>query len=282
MAANPTHFEFVELLKKYYPRNWKYWPENDIGYDQVPTTFGKKQINKLALSVTPAQGVGKWAKQNGCDCVLVHHPYGTTAPIPSYSCHTRADRGLIDFGLGTKVGINELWAKYLGLKNVRQVDDLYAWGEFEKPITFEEADRRVARVIQHVADKLGDKINYDTCKGEKFTVNNGALIKSVNICCGMGGLVLGNRVGEHRADKKEGHKDYADLYVTGQLTSIVTENNQNFKHILECGHTLHERLALLAWKIILKTIFPKLRIVIVPAGIDFWSGDPRVDNGILK
>lgn len=271
---NPTHKEFVELLKQYYPRSWKHWAEeNDILYDHTPREeLSNKTINKLALSVTPSIEIADWAIENGCNAVLVHHPYGSTDPIPSYAVHTRADRGLINVNKNEKIGINQLWGRYLGLKNMRQVDDIYMVGDFEKPLTFEEADKRVSAVIQHSCNVLGDKIEYTTIAGQKFT--RGGLIKTVNVCSGMGGIVLGVNE-DYRPDKEIDHPDYADLFLTGQLTRKATDDNQNFEHVMECGHTMNERLILVAWKIIFGKLFPKLEIVAVPAGIDFWTGDPK-------
>lgn len=229
------------------------------------------------MAVTPSPLADEWLARQGVDAVLVHHPTAVYRDTPVYGCHTRADRGLPDPTSGHKGGINFAWARLLGLKNIRRFKDLYVLGDWPEPLTGRQARERTTRVINFINTRLGDDTVLTDLPGRRFyrRGEDAPAGKTVCLISGLGGMVIGDaRAAWSPEVPNPADPNHSQMLITGELCGDPGIRDEGFESILECGHTLNERVFVWANLIYLRRAFPGLEVVPVPLEMDHWHSDP--------
>ena len=160
-------------------------------------------IKKVMFCVTPTRAVVAKFKKEGYDLLVSHHPF--RVDVPQLILHTALDC--------CEGGLNDMWAKQLGIKNPKHFDKNLGWyGEIE-PITLSDLQNSIVKITNGGNDGLA--------------YTNGEIITSVVVCSGLGGMV-----------SRQALATGADCYVTGELVSPA--NKLGFKAVIETGHTKSE------------------------------------------
>lgn len=191
-----------QILEKAIPRSDS-WPDQIEPYGQNKLFDDEAEVKKILYCVTPSEKISAYAKANGYDLVIAHHPY-TIPDIAGLTFHTALDC--------CKGGLNDQWKDLLGVKSAEHFDRNLGWyGEIE-PIKFDD-------LVTKIENFIGSKI-LGKCASSL------EVIKTVCICTGLGGLVLDSA-----------RKTNADCYILGEL--ICAESG--FNATIETGHTLSEQ-----------------------------------------
>ena len=167
------------------------------------------EIKKILFCVTGSAEVDAYARANGYDAIVAHHPLHTGNSFPTMTFHTALDC--------CKGGLNDMWAEALGVTKDKHIDENLGWvGRFNRPMTFGTLLAKVEKFIgSRILGKHESKIGFSH------------QIETVAICTGMGGSIT-NLVEPHKAD----------CYITGELT----HSRYDFPAVIETGHTLSERM----------------------------------------
>ena len=221
--------KIIEILTTAIPYS-ESWVQENYGPQNIKSK--KKEVKKILYCVTATQEVMRYFKSNNYDLLISHHPY-VAYGVPQLIFHTALDC--------CKGGLNDMWAKYLGVQNSTHFDkNLGDVGSIDE-ISFED-------LIKKIETFIGHKII-----GLKYS--NGQPIKSVVICTGLGGMVIS----EAAATK-------ADCYITGELYSTDVKEF-NFKAVIEVGHTLSEFMGVHLFR----KLLPDLTIDSAPLEIDYFG-----------
>lgn len=166
-----------------------------------------KKIEKLLYCVTMSPEAEKYAKKNGYDAVITHHPILSKGNIPQLVYHTALDC--------CAEGLNDWWKNFLEVKDAKHFDINLGWTGSIDPISFNQ-----------LKDKVESKLEAKII-GDIFTTQKE--INSVVICTGLGGVVNSLAL-----------RTKADCYILGQ--SYFPARMTGFRNVIEIGHTLSERI----------------------------------------
>jgi putative NIF3 family GTP cyclohydrolase 1 type 2 len=190
-------------------------------------------VTKVLYCVTPTKAVQRYFKENGYDLLISHHPYMTDLPQLIY--HTALDC--------CEGGLNDMWRDHLELQApYKHFDGTLGWHGEIKPILFSELVAKSAR--------LSGKII-----GETFSAfGPDALIKTVVICSGLGGMVNAQALATE-----------ADCYIIGQ--NVMAGNETGFRAVIETGHTASEWIGVNLFKRILAGV----QVDLAPEALDVYG-----------
>jgi len=194
--------EVIDRLLARVPRDVEWCKGEQYGAYNV---VGNPEVTKVLYCVTPTPAVRTYMLRHGYQLLISHHPY--LAGCPQFIAHTA-----LDCGVG---GLNDLWRDALGVQQAEHFDDTLGWSGAIAPVPF-------AALVDQCRAFAGDVI------GQRWTApGTDGMIRSVVICTGLGGMVVG-----------EAAATGADCYILGENTKAPEDCG--FKAVIEIGHTLSE------------------------------------------
>ena len=234
--------EIVTICNKAIPQEMEWRSMAGESYGLRPTSVSlDTEIGKALFCVTHNSQVEQYAKDNGYDMTISHHPAWSTT-LPHLNYHTALDccRG----------GLNDMWADAIGLKNHLPFDGtLGAVGRMEKPIEFRALLARCVTFMGDTEPEGGVSGDY------------GGFIKKVVICTGLGGMVTSSV-----------ERIKPDCFITGQLSRHP--QGISIPYIIETGHTLSERCGLTVFKGLLEP--HGVQVDAVPLEMDVFGGETHL------
>jgi dinuclear metal center YbgI/SA1388 family protein len=251
-----TYRDIYSFISEKFPRTLSSSWDND-GLMVCPNI--DKEAKKVLISLDVTAKVAEYAKENGFDLILSHHPL-VFKPIRQLSCespnskiatnlfasgisvmsfHTRFDAG--------EGGMNDVLSAKLGLKVVGKFgedgDDLGRICELDKTIPF-------SSLCNLVKDKLGTP--------NLFAVPWKKEIKKVAILGGGGGSYI-----------ESAAKAGADALITGSVSyNALLDADQIGISVIAAGHYYTEEVFCDAMKELLQAHFSDIKIEISPVGCE--------------
>jgi putative NIF3 family GTP cyclohydrolase 1 type 2 len=235
-------------------------PVKDTWAHSIGETYGPYNINsanenqevrKVLYCVTGSQEIVEYAKKNGYDLLVSHHPFVIGNVYPQVVLHTALDM--------CSGGLNDMWRKAMGMKNAELYDKNLGWfGEIE-PIKFSD-------LIAKVQKFTGGILGLQKCQDED------RLIRTVCTCSGLGGFV------QHIVEQKN-----PDVFITGQMLGrywgAADEDHQfwgkrsgpKLNAVIETGHTFSEWCGVYLFKKLLEPL--GIQVDYVPMEIDHFGGE---------
>lgn len=196
--------DVANLLKKRIPEDVGCWAGETYGFNGVDPD---REVKMVLWAVTASQEVVDYAKKNGFDMLVSHHPH-MMDNFPHCVFHTALDC--------CDGGMNDMWRDIYGVANPRHFDGTLGWHGQISPCTIETLKMKAEEFIGYNVD------------GEVWSVDPGRLLRSVVICSGLGGMVNDTAL-----------TTGADCYILGESCRKARETG--FKAVLEIGHTKSER-----------------------------------------
>lgn len=251
-----TYRDIYSYISEKFPRTLSSSWDND-GLMVCPNI--DKEAKKVLISLDVTAKVAEYAKENGFDLILSHHPL-VFKPIRQLSCespnsevatslfssgisvmsfHTRYDAG--------EGGMNDVLAEKLGLKVTGSFgpegDVLGRMCELDKPIPF-------TSLCNMVKDRLGSP--------NMFVVPWKKEVKKVAILGGGGGSYI-----------ESAARAGADAFITGSVSynSLLDADQMNIS-VIAAGHYYTEVVFCDAMTKLLSAKFPGLKTEISPIGCE--------------
>ena len=226
--------DLIDILKKQIPKSaeWKSCRGEPYG---AYNTKGNPNITKVLYCVTATREIADYAKQQGYQLLISHHPY-VVSGIPQLIFHTALDC--------CEGGLNDMWRDALNVQNPSHFDGTLGWFGPIEPITFEEL---ILKCRSFAGDIIGQEYHDGTDK-----------INSVVICTGLGGMVLDLALSTK-----------ADCYILGQNSREASECG--FKAVVEVGHTLTEWIGVRLFQKLLEPF--GVKVDLAPSKMDHFGGE---------
>jgi putative NIF3 family GTP cyclohydrolase 1 type 2 len=252
----PTQRQVEQYLVKFYPKETENKLFNDhYGlYSKIPN----EPVKKILLCATPTAQIVKVFKDEKYDLLISHHDI--LMGIPQIIFHSIMDEE-------STYGHNVYFAKRMGLKDI-EFKSVILNGNLYKPLTLDE--------FLKYLESHGFKVDGIVYKNKNISKND-ELISSVVYCSGHGGMLINNDAlnamgwaGDPGFDLRDVHKD---VYVTGELLSRYDLKNNNFKYIIELGHTNSEKPLFKWMKNRLLNKWSNLQIDLADNAIDYFGRD---------
>jgi putative NIF3 family GTP cyclohydrolase 1 type 2 len=246
----PTQQEIANFLGKYFPEETE---EQKLFHDHwgLYSKTPDKVVKRILLCTTPTSSIVDYFKKTGYDLLISHHDMLSNNNVPQIIYHSTMDIN--------QKGHNMYFVRKMGLRNFRQLHAVAVEGDLYKPLTLDE--------FKAYLEKHGFEINGLVWENE----NADNKIQSVMYCSGMGGYLIGKN---HIVDVS---KHTADVYVTGELMAHPNNTPNQFKYIIELGHTSSEKPIFKWVKTRLANRWQNLEIDLAPKDIDLW-GDESYKN----
>lgn len=247
----PTQQEVFSFLSKQFPKIPK-WQSMDTGYAHygLHSSLPDERARKILLCVTPGYEIEEYAKKNGYDLIVSHHP-GHVCSIPIMSFHLP-----MDFGT-QKSSQNKYFAFKMGLQNVKMIGDSYVYGVLPRPLTLNELKTKLR------------KAGYPILTGRHEYSRDTGPISTVVFIGGLGQI-------EQGLDSKQYptlQGVFADAYVTGQISHAPRRYLKQFRNIIEIGHTASERPIFRWIRNIIRNRWQNVQVDLAPLEIDTWGDE---------
>lgn len=196
----------IDICTKAIPQKETWKSSKHESYGAYNVEDDRMVVSKILYCVTPSSEIVEYAKENGYDMIIGHHPF-VIPGIPSMVFHTALD--MVDNG-----GLNWQWKEHLKMKNAIKYEDNLGWfGEIE-PVTYDE-------LLEQVKIFTGGYVIGQQKRTDK-------IIKTVISCSGLGGFV-----------QSIVEKMNPDCFITGELLANV--NDLKLDSVIETGHTYSEQ-----------------------------------------
>lgn len=248
----PTQQEVANYLKKHYPEEEG---EDKLFHDRwgLYSNNPSDVVKKILLVTTPTRTNIQHAIEQGYDLVIGHHDFLINkSEMPQIIYHSSMD-------ISPK-GHNWHFVNRLGLKNVHAYHKVVIKGDLYKPMTIDE--------FKNFLNSRGFDVNGMVWKSGQ----GDDMVQSVVYCSGGGGYLMGPN---HIFDITK-LKDI-DVYVTGELSRNPNRTPNNFKYVVELGHTASEK-PLFKWiRLQLLNRWSNLEVDVADTSIDRWSNEVYQD-----
>jgi putative NIF3 family GTP cyclohydrolase 1 type 2 len=243
----PTQQEVSNFLSKYFPEEAK---EDKLFGDNwgLFSADPSKPVKRILLCTTATRAVIQSFITGGYDLLISHHDNLYNLPeVPQIIYHSTMDESVH--------GHNVYFMRKMGLTNVKQYHQVLLKGDLYKPLTLEEFKQYLSKHGFEIEGLVWESPNADD------------KIQSVLYCSGGGGLLMGPN---HIVDAS---KVKADVYVTGELYTHPDRTPNQFKYLIELGHTVSEKPLFKWMKNILKNRWETLEIDLAGKEIDKFGAD---------
>lgn len=235
--------EIIDFLEEKFPLNLQEdWDNSGLQVGNLA-----EDVKNIIISLDLDSGVIKKAKENDCNLIINHHPliFSKISSIDLSKDYYKNIKDLIKedisvFAMHTNLdraegGVNDSFAKTLGLKNVKGLGDeevpMARYGEIKKT--------KASDFAEFVRKKLD-------AKGLLFYGDKNKDIKKVALCGGAGSDYI-----EHAI------KNNCDLIVTSDVKYHEALDNYKDIVILDPGHFASENHVIYALKELLEENFDK-------------------------
>ena len=243
----PSEQELANYLARSFPEET---PEQKLFNDHwgLYSAHPDKIVQRVLLCTTATAPVVNYFIKNKYDILVSHHDnLHSLEQVPQIIFHSTMDMN--------QKGHNQYFLKRMGLNNLRQKHDVAVEGDLYKPLT---KDQFIEYLGKHGFEVKG--LVWESPEADNQ-------IQHVLYCSGGGGMLLGPN---HIIDLSQ---VTADVYVTGELYTHPRNTPNQFKYIIELGHTPSEKPIFKWVRNLLHNRWSNLQIDLAPDDIDYFGVD---------